>query len=51
MLEFNDPGLLIPSTIIPSTLSEFEKYFSGDGSDNIRTVLYNQYIEYVHDLK
>ena len=51
MLEFNDAGLLVPPTIIDSTLSEFERYFSGDNPDNIRTVLYNQYIEYIIDLK
>jgi len=36
MLEFNDAGLLVPSTASNSTLSELEEYFSGDSPDGIR---------------
>lgn len=51
MLEFNSSGLLTPPSLISSTLSEFEKYFAIDSPENIRKILYSQYIKYNDDLK
>ena len=51
MLEFNSSGLLVPQSIISSTLSEFEKYFAIDSPENVRRILFNQYKRYSDDLK
>ena len=51
MLEFNAAGLLIPSSIIKSTLNEFEKYFAVESPENIRKDLFDQYFIYKNNLK
>ena len=51
MLEFNVSGLLIPPSVIKSTLKEFEENFIGDSPENVRNVLYNRYINYKDNLK
>jgi hypothetical protein len=51
MLEFNAAGLLVPSSVINSTLNEFEEYFAIDSPENIRRILYDQYIDYLSKLK
>jgi len=51
MLEFNAAGLLVPPKSIISTLKEFEDNFAVDSPEDIRRVLFNQYIDYKNDLK
>jgi hypothetical protein len=51
MLEFNTAGLLTPSSIITSTLSEFERYFAIDSPENIRRNLFDNYLNYKNELK
>jgi hypothetical protein len=51
MLEFNSSGLLVPQSVISSTLNEFEHYFAIESPGNIRKILFNQFIKYSSDLK
>jgi hypothetical protein len=51
MLEFNAAGLLIPPSIINSTIEEFKQYFAIDSPENIRKNLFNNYLEYNQELK
>jgi len=51
MIVFNHRGLLIPETIIPSTLSEFEVEFAVKLSDGKRKELFDQFKLYCNDLK
>jgi hypothetical protein len=51
MIVLNPRGLLIPETIIPSTLSEFEVEFSVKLSDGKRKELFDQFKLYCDNLK
>ena len=51
MLEFNSAGLLIPPSIIKSTLDEFETYFAVDSPENTRRILFDRYVDYKNGLK
>jgi hypothetical protein len=51
MLEFNYKGLLIPETIIKSTLDEFKNEFSIKLNTGKREDLFNQYQLYCENLK
>ena len=51
MLEFNLKGLLIPETIIPSTLSELKNEFAVKLNDGDREHLFIQYQLYCKDIK
>ncbi len=51
MLEFNTSGLLVPPTIIKSTIDEMEEYFAIDSPGNIRRSLFASYQEYNKRLK
>ncbi|WDF78458.1 hypothetical protein PQ469_00370 [Mucilaginibacter sp. KACC 22773] len=51
MIVFNTRGLLIPETIIPSTLSEFEVEFAVKLSDGKRKELFDQFKLYCNNLK
>jgi hypothetical protein len=51
MLKFNDEGLLVPPSVIPSTLNEFKDFFVIDSPENSRKLLFEQYKLYTNDLK
>ena len=51
MLTFNQKGLLIPETIIHSSLDEFEREFAIKLSEGKRRELFEQYKIYCNELK
>ena len=51
MLEFNEAGLLVPPSIIASTLEEFRNYFAIESAGDVRNKLFENYTAYVEELK
>lgn len=51
MFSFNTAGLLMPSSVIESTLVEFEECFAIDSPSDVRRILFKQYINYKNSLK
>ncbi len=51
MLQFNSKGLLIPETVIPSILEEFELEFVIKPDNEKRRGLFHQYQSYCDNLK